>query len=159
MIASAVTIIQLTEEPLCIFLTASHFAVPGTAAEQLNKQRTNERLTCFTRTIYGRRDVPRQPTGAERLRASRTITHKFIIYRYTSMCIVYPAEFTMTLRPLPMETRSQKVFFQKDRFQRTAENILVPPLWEKRKQCLLVFFERLQAAIFDFPSCKLSTRL
>ena len=32
-----------------------------------------------------------------------------------------------------METRSQKVFFQKYCFQRTAENIPVPPLWGKRE--------------------------
>jgi len=33
-----------------------------------------------------------------------------------------------------METRSPKVFFQKYCFKKTAENILVPPLWEKREK-------------------------
>ena len=44
-----------------------------------------------------------------------------------------PRQKKAVLRPMPTESRSQKVFFQKYCFQRTAENILVSPLWEKRE--------------------------
>ena len=52
---------------------------------------------------------------------------------------------------MPMETRSSKVFFQIYRFKKTAEKILVPPLWGKKRKMFDFFFffpQRLQAAQF-----------
>ena len=37
------------------------------------------------------------------------------------------------LRPMPMETRSSKVFFRIYCFKKTAENFHVPLLWGKKK--------------------------
>ena len=56
--------------------------------------------------------------------------------------------------------RSPKVFFQTYCFQRTAENFLVPPLWEKREKKVFdfLFFFPQPAAQFVFSGCKLSTR-
>ena len=43
-----------------------------------------------------------------------------------------------------METPSQKVFLQQECFQRTAENIPLPPLWGEKKEgenvCFSLFF-------------------
>ena len=50
------------------------------------------------------------------------------------------------IKPMPMKTRSQKVFFQKDCFQRTAENILLPPLWGKKEKMFHFPFLFLTAA-------------
>ena len=68
---------------------------------------------------------------------------------------------SMPLRPLPMETRSPKVLFQRYCFQRMAENFLVPPLWEKIGKCFFVFLFVSPAAAggaICFSDFKLSTR-
>ena len=59
--------------------------------------------------------------------------------------IVQTFKISFSLRPMPMETRSPKVFLKKYCFQRTAEKFLVPPLWEKREE-LFDFF------LFFFPT-------
>ena len=54
-----------------------------------------------------------------------------------------------------METRSQKVFFQKYCFQRTAENIPVPPLWGKRgKKFFFLFFSHGANCFFLVATCQ-----
>ena len=60
-----------------------------------------------------------------------------------------------------MDTRFCKAFFQKYCFQETDEDILAPPLRERRETVhdfFIFFSKRLEAAQVIFSRCKLSTR-